>query len=268
MSYEIRQLSLGGVLDQAIAIVKNHFGLLFLIMLMLVVPYGLLTGYFFLSITPTLPPQPTQEDVRQVLEAHRSNVPYAIGISLLGVFFIYPLANAAVIQAVARLYLGEEVTAISAIQHAVKRFFPLVWTSILMMLAIWVGFLLLIIPGIYFSIWFGLSQHVTVLEDLSGGAALSRSKRLVNPLRGQFLALGIIMIAMTLGINWTANLIPQAHLQLLASSLLNAVSTILWTAAAVVFYFSARCAVDNFDLERLAASIGEGPVPVLAKSSP
>ena len=259
MSYEIRQLSLGGVLDQAIAIVKNHFGVLLSIMLMLIVPFSLLFGFIYLSKTPPLPPQPTHEDFQRILDAQRDNLPLFIGVGLLYAFLIYPLANAAVIQAVARLYLGEEVTAVSAIQHAFRRFLPLVWTSILMMAAIWVGFLLLIIPGIIFSIWFGLSQHVTVLENISGAAALRRSKQLVNPLRGQFLALGVIVIAISMGINWSANLIPQPHVQLVVSSLLNSVSTILWTAALVVFYFSARCAVDNFDLDHLAESIGEEP---------
>jgi hypothetical protein len=46
-------------------------------------------------------------------------------------------------------------------------------------------------------------------------------------------------------------------LQIIGSTLLQAVTTIIWTAAGVVFYFSCRCAVENFDLHYLAEAIGE-----------
>lgn len=53
-------------------------------------------------------------------------------------------------------------------------------TGLLTGLAIAGGLLLLIIPGIIFSYWFAFTTQVVVIENLSGTAALSRSKQLVK----------------------------------------------------------------------------------------
>jgi hypothetical protein len=56
----------------------------------------------------------------------------------------------------------------------------LIWTSILAALAIIGGLFLLVIPGIIFAAWFSLAAFVVVDENLSGVAALRRSKQLVK----------------------------------------------------------------------------------------
>lgn len=54
------------------------------------------------------------------------------------------------------------------------------WISLLVGLITVVGFLLFIIPGIIFAIWFSLATYVLVTENLTGMKALSRSKQLVK----------------------------------------------------------------------------------------
>jgi len=256
MSYKIQHLGLGGILDQAIAIVKDHFGLLFTIMACLLIPFTLVQNFLLISMAPVLPPKPTPEDYARIMQQSPAFFPIAGTLGLVQLFFVIPLTNAAVIHAVARLYLGETVTAGSAFRFALNRLAPLVGTTVLMMLAIWGGLILCIVPGILVAIWFGLSQHVVIIEGLSGPKALGRSKQLVRPNMGTFLILGIVMFAITFGVNMSANFIPQLYVRSIVASLLNAVTTMLWTAAGVVFYFSCRCAVENFDLEYLAQSIG------------
>ncbi|MFA5937245.1 MAG: hypothetical protein WC822_05230, partial [Candidatus Paceibacterota bacterium] len=51
--------------------------------------------------------------------------------------------------------------------------------SILNGLAILGGFILLVIPGIIFSIWFSFTTYAVVLDNARGTAALSASKKLV-----------------------------------------------------------------------------------------
>jgi hypothetical protein len=60
-------------------------------------------------------------------------------------------------------------------------------------------------------------------------------------------------------------MVPQPHVQMIVQVLLQAALTLFSTAAMVVFYFSCRCGVENFDLEHLAASVGsdQGKPPVL-----
>jgi len=259
MTYKIQQLSLGGVLDQAISIVKDHFGVLFSIMLIVLVPFSLITGFLQLAIAPPLPENPTTADFEQVQQAYVTYWPLFTLFGLINGLFILPLTNASVIYAVAKLYLGKPISAIGAISQGMKRIIPLIGTSILMYLAVFGGLILLIIPGILFALWFGLSQHVVVIEEESGTKALGRSKKLVRPHLGTFLMLGIVMFAITFGVGLMGGLVTQPHLSLIVSTLLHAATTILWTAAGVVFYFSCRCAEENFDLYYLAEAIGEEP---------
>ena len=271
-TYKLQHMGLGGILDQAISICKDHFGLLFKIMLILYIPFNLALQLGPLLLTPQLPAAESLEDTLRNQQLRQEAMfdywPIIALAGLASMIVVIPVTNAAVIQAVARLYLGESITAIGAVKHGFNRLGPLIWTSFLMMAAIYGGIILCIIPGIYFAIWFGLSQHVVVLEGLNGPTALGRSRKLVHKDRGKFLALILIMSAISVAITWGAFLIPQPHLQAIVTVLLQAVTTILWTAAGVVFYFSARCGVENFDLHYLAAAIGEEPATMDAGPSP
>jgi hypothetical protein len=161
-----------------------------------------------------------------------------------------------VIYAVAQRYLGNTVTVGEAVAKGASKILPLIGTTILMFLAIMGGLILLIIPGILFALWFGLAQHVVVLEDTSGAEALGRSKTIVRPYLGTFLVLGILVGVISVLIELGAAYIPQIHLQLIAQILLQSVVTLISTAVFVVFYFSCRSGVENFDLEHLAATVG------------
>ena len=71
------------------------------------------------------------------------------------------------------------------------------WISLLTALAIFAGFILLVIPGIIFAVWFCFSIFVFVAEDLRGTAALKKSKQLVRgyfwPVFGRMIVLGIVV---------------------------------------------------------------------------
>ena len=56
---------------------------------------------------------------------------------------------------------------------------PVIYTSVLMMLAVLGGTLLLIIPGIIFSIWFCFTFMVIIFEEKRGVNALKESNKLV-----------------------------------------------------------------------------------------
>jgi hypothetical protein len=258
MTYRIQQLKLGGVLDQAIALTKNHFGLLFSIMAIVFIPFSLISSFIMLAVLPA-PPQmgASPEQIMAFQQAIAKNLPLTVGSGLLSLLIVLPLTNAAVVDAVAKVYLGKPASAFDSIKVGLSRLLPLIWTSILMFLAIMGGFILLIIPGILFAFWFSLSTHVVVLERLSGGAALGRSRKLMSGNIGTVFVLGLLMGAIGFGIGMVAGLVPQVHVQMILRIIMQATMTILSTAALVVFYFSCRCGHENFDLELLAQSMGE-----------
>lgn len=256
MAYQIRELRLGGILDQGIAVVKDNFGLLFGILLCAWIPFQGLVAGVQLALLPSVPPDPTMEDLSRVLDAqveHWSTFALLFAVMYL---VVLPLTNAAVIYAVAQRYLGNTVSIGEAIGKGASKILPLIGTTILAMLAIMGGLLLCVVPGILFALWFGLSQHVVVLEDKSGATALGRSKTIVRPYLGTFLVLGILVGIISALISVGAEYIPQRHLSLVAAILLQSAVTLISTSVFVVFYFSCRSGVENFDLEHLAAAVG------------
>jgi hypothetical protein len=73
---------------------------------------------------------------------------------------------------------------------------PFFWVSFLSGIAVMVGVVLFVIPGIIFGIWFSLALYVFVFEGTKGTSALKRSKVMVKgywwPVFGRF---AVIMIA-------------------------------------------------------------------------
>ncbi len=64
--------------------------------------------------------------------------------------------------------------------HVKDKVAPFFWVSLLRGLMVLAGLILLVIPGIIFSIWFCLAQYVFVFEGKKGLAASWRSKDLVK----------------------------------------------------------------------------------------
>jgi hypothetical protein len=255
MNYTIKHMGIGEILDQAISIIKDNFGVLLKILLFGVIPISFVQQYLTIAGAPELPPNPTVMDYLRQMSA-----PNKYGLWLTGLSFpsgaVFILTNATVIHLVSRLYIGNAVTALEATKYGARRFWALLWTSILVGLAQTVGFLLFIIPGIYLMIWFGLSQQVVVLEGLSGPSAMRRSKHLVHKDRGRFLALTLILAVIWIMIAVTPKFVPQPHISAALAAIMSALMMVFTIAAFVVFYFSCRCNVENFDLHYLAQSIG------------
>jgi len=113
-------------------------------------------------------------------------------ISYLGSFFLWLWAIPSL------LYNLKENT---GIKESYKRGFkilgPYIWAYFLLTTIIAGGFLLFIIPGILFSIWFSLAIFILVFEERKGFNALFRSKYLVKGkfwgVLGRFLLLGLII---------------------------------------------------------------------------
>lgn len=94
----------------------------------------------------------------------------------------------------------------------IKSCWPKVWriffALILMMLIIFAGFILFIIPGIIFAIWLSQVLFLIILEDLSIGEAFKKSKELVSGHMGTvFLYNFIFIIILEVGL-LAVNIIP------------------------------------------------------------
>ena len=224
MQYEIRAMSFAEILDTALRLVGNHF--------------ALLTGLMACA-----------------------SLPAAAGESLFGPLFagitalaLNPLALAATFYTIGRLYRGHEVKFGEAWDYVATHLMPLMGTWLVMSIFTFLGFLCLIIPGIYLSISFTLVLPVMVVEELYGMNAIHRSRSLMNDnmMRG----LGVLILAslITLVVGEAVIFVLAAIPMLgpLGAALVRGVTAAYAAAATMVLYFEIRCRKEGFDIEHLA----------------
>ena len=264
MAYEIKQLGVSAILDQSIKLIQQNFKLLAGITFPLVIPFALIQGFSQLYLTPEMPAQGGPEAMEQ-FQREMLQVGLVVGpLFLIFAYVIVPVTNAAMLYAISRVYLGQSVTVGQSFRFAFPRLLPLLGTWILAGLAIMGGLLLCIVPGVIFSFWWALATQVVVLENLAGQAAMRRSRFLMKDNIGKFFLVGLIVALISGSMGGIAGMIMQPHLKVIASALAQAVGTLIGAATGVVFYFSARCQHENFDLTLLAESVATPDAPVVS----
>jgi len=91
-----------------------------------------------------------------------------------------------------------EINFKEAFDWAKKNIFKYAWLVILSGLVVWGGFILLIIPGLIFSIYLYLSQYVLTIEGKTGFTAMTRSQQLVKgvwwPFLGRLAGISLLFI--------------------------------------------------------------------------
>jgi hypothetical protein len=257
MRYEIKQLNVGGILDQAIKLTTNHFKLLFSITLVMMAPFAVIVGLLSSFVTPTIdaanPPAPGAE-----FSAVSLPIALAIGLlSIVNILVVYPLTVAALTHAIASVYLQKPTSVGNSFSRAFRVLGPLIVTGILVYLIIVVGTILCIIPGIIASFILFLTTQVVVVEGVWGMDALKRSRQLMKGNVGTAVVLIILIFIIQLGLSFGGNLIPQKQIGAVVTALFQSAVFVFTSAAWVVFYFSCRCKAENFDLAILADAVAE-----------
>lgn len=134
--------------------------------------------------------------------------------------------------AVAMLYAvkdrKEEIGFKQCFGRAWSKIASYLWIGILSGVAVTLGFILLIVPGIIFLVWFSLASYVLVVEDKKGTSALSRSKELVQgnwwDVLGRIAFMSLVAIIFSLAMGF----IPIVGLM---------AANLLLTPFSVVFFF-------------------------------
>lgn len=254
MAYEIRELSVAEVLNQAIDVLARNFLTLAIILGVLVIPLGIAMSMVD-PVTTVVTPEGTRVEPLKPEQA----MIYGVLVLLYSLGAV--VSNAAIVYAIADAYLGNTPNVGKSIGKAFKRVGPLIWTWILVSAAILGGLILFIIPGIIAILWFSLATQVVVLEPRSGFDAMKRSKELM---KGNIIKyIGLILLLLVLGfmlglaVGTIGTLAGNDVVFKISNVLSNAVQTLIGSAVGVVFYFSARCKHENFDLELLANSLAE-----------
>jgi Uncharacterised protein family (UPF0259) len=213
-----RVLGFGEILSRSLALIVSHLGLVAAI----TIPYW---------ICPI---------VRQWAD----EVPGAGAIWLVAFvvdfLLVHPLVDAALIYAVARCYAGRKVSLRDAYSRAVRMFPLVVANYFLVYVAVTLGLVLLIVPGVVLILWFSFTGVIVVLEGLGAVPALKRGYEMTKgSLRtaGAYLVVMLVIGCLT-GVE--TGLIPSGVPKVLLGAALEVVGAILNVVFATLFYFSCR----------------------------
>jgi len=101
-------------------------------------------------------------------------------VYLFTIFFLASLISIALVLAINGLLKKEKVDMKAIYSASYSKIISYIWISVLVTVAILGGTILLIIPGIIFSIWFSFSLYILILSGSKGTQTLSESRELVK----------------------------------------------------------------------------------------
>lgn len=175
--------------------------------------------------------------------------PSQMGLFFLFVVIIMVMNLMAAIAMVRAVSQPNDATLQTAYAYARKMFWPYLWVSALVGAAVSVGFILLIIPGIIFMVWFAFSYMVVLLEDIRGADALKKSKSYVTGrwwgVFGRMLFLVLIAILLSAAFSIVANMVSGGNEKMISIIALLANFIIVPLAVSYMYFM-------YLDVKRLA----------------
>jgi hypothetical protein len=249
-------MSVSDILDTTFRLYRERFVTFLLIALIVYVPFSLLATFVL----------PAQAAAAPHVRGAAPQFDWAgASLGLAGVFvfavIFLPLCSAALTHNISAAYLGKDLSAGDSYQRAVPRLAALIGTQFLAGIIVLVGFILLIVPGIIFSLWFYVLVPVVVLEGISSTTALGRSRELMRGNLGKAFLVGLlagILAAIIAGIlGFLIRLIPWPHplLGVFFRNLANAVVLPIQTAPLILLYYDLRIRKEAFDLQMLSSAL-------------
>jgi hypothetical protein len=255
---DLRPLSLGEILDRTFTLYRRNF-LLFVgitaLPQLLVLAFNL--AQTLLASTTRAPKQMSGTVI---------GLGILVGLAGFVVYMVaYLFAHGGTVYAVSELYLGRPTSIGACLGRMRGQAGTLLGVSILNGIAIFLGFVLLIIPGIYVMCRLITSIPAALLENLGPSDSLSRSFALTKDNAGKafliyclylavfyamFLLLaGPLLFAIGLSINNPAMLKTWTALSQVGTSLATILVTPIFTIASTVFYYDLRVRKEAFDLQ-------------------
>ena len=267
MTTVLRALSLGELLDRAFTLYRRHFVVFVAIV---AVPNLAVLGLQLLNLA-------TLGDGGSLL-MQLGFLVATMATSLL----TYSMSQAASIVAVSELHLDRPITIAGAYRAIGHRVLAICGITVLVGILITVGFLMLILPGIYLVLRWSLVIPVAVLEDAGAITAMERSGELTRGDLGRILVIYVLyfLLAMVFSSVW---MIPVGILVVMSggdptdlslalqviiqvgSYLVTCLFGPLLTIAMSLVYYDERVRKEAFDLEHLLAQVegktGASPSP-------
>jgi hypothetical protein len=270
---QLRPLGIGEVLDAGFRLVRQRFGTLLLCAVVVTVPLSILDTLVLASTNdrafdPDTSATSTSPDAGAALAG-------AAVSRLIGVLIVV-LVLAACFRALSAAYMGRQATAGDSLRFAFARLPALIGAYFLTTIALGVGFLLLIVPGIYLAVALTMILPALLFERIGAVDAFRRSLALVRGHWWRTLAIllvtAVIFVVLSLALGAAVgglvsvvsgdSEVVVAVLLTLVNILLSIVLYPVVAAVLTVLYYDLRVRHEGFDLELLAEGMGREPAPV------
>lgn len=268
-------MSVGQILDRTFNLYRANFARFLAIVAVIMVPINLIQiGIQLLALR--LPGQvdqmgrPLGQGTEMFLALLLGNI-FVILVLMVG----QSLSNGALIKSTSDSYLGRDVSVGHAYRMILPRLGTLIWASFLVAAVTGLGFMLCVVPGVIFSLWFCVTIPAVVAENRTATDAMTRSKKLVAGNLGKAFVLGLVVVligflmggaAQLLGRlvgGFTANPVMALFLVQLFALIAQVLATPIGAIAFILFYYDLRIRKEAFDLEMMSAAI-EGTEPGIA----
>jgi hypothetical protein len=258
----LEPLGVGQTIDASIRLFRARWKVLMATTALIVVPFTLLEQFaIHVSVHPVLIGGHIYQD--------QPNFGVTSSFALANFLLIQPLTQAALIRAIAGIYLGQKVSVGESIRFGLSKFGWVLLAIFLATLLTLFGLLALVIGAVYIYIKFYFAIPAVIVEDAKGDA-LGRSWRLTKGrwwhIFGTAL-LAFILAAIVAGILS----IPPAILTVggteggiawvvraVFSGAASVIVTPFTLGVTVLLYFDARIRKEGFDLAVMAREVGAG----------
>lgn len=250
-------MTTGALLDKASRLYIQNFSLMLSISVIVHIPS------MALNIVQTA----------RIVSGTRASFPAAL-LQLLAVlvelFIISPWSGGTAAQAVSDIYLGNEVSLEGALRAAWSRYGTLLKSHFLPVLAILVGLLMLVVPGILWFLSYIFITPIVMIEGLSRNRAIrQRSRELVRGHRGKVFvivaAIFLVQVLSQVGLrSMTRFFIGAAAVTSIAPILNGSVDIVISpmsSLAIILLYYDLRIRKEAFDLDMLSRAAGNPETP-------
>jgi hypothetical protein len=185
--------------------------------------------------------------------------------TLISLFVISPLNEGTAAQAVSDIYLGNHATFAGAWRAAWSRYGTLLKSHFIPVMAILVGVLLLLVPGILWYLSYVFITPIVMIEGISRSRDIRRrSRELVRGYRGKaFVIVAVLLLIEILaraGIRTVLRFFISAAATTSMAPILNEsvaiVAAPMFALSITLLYYDLRIRKEGFDLEMLSRTVG------------
>jgi Membrane domain of glycerophosphoryl diester phosphodiesterase len=275
----LHPLGVGETLDAAVRIMRERYLALLTACVVVVIPLEVVHALIVLSI-PT--PQRYVDSAGFTVRTTNSWAPFAAILLIVVISLIIgTLVQGACLKMLTDAYLDTDTTWQQSLQFAFKRFWSLLWISLITAVTVVLGSCLCYVPGIWLGVSFALAVPAMLLESERGFKAIGRSFNLVKgrwwgtfgTLITAYLLITVIVYGLSLFIqlvllhgngSFTTTQITSALSQAIAYIL----ALPFLAAVLTVVYFDRRVRKEGFDIALLTQTIGLAPAPAPRADAP